>query len=266
MTMMAELSKQAYCAPEAFADPSMAFTAKLVGQPEFFTDPKTDAQSYGLVLDLSEFGGVKTPVLVYRGTSSILDAVADSEVKLVQAAWAPRGVMVHEGFGGDFLALRGQTDAWLGGVAAGGALICTGHSLGSSQSCIAALAYAYQGFETSWIGFGTPRCGNGKFAREYKRIVQESTFVAHSYDPVVSCIPPGIYVRVGTHVQLGCYDPFMDLCLMSQLADHDAAAYVKCLRKGEIVTHFTLTGQFDYLIQIPSTVFASAVNLYKTWK
>ena len=271
--MMAELSKQAYCPPATFADPSMSFSRALRGAVAYFTDAAADAQAYGCVLDLDDAGvQVQTPVLAYRGTSSIWDAVADCHVKLTQVPFAAPGVRAHCGFLHDMMALRPQTDAWLesiislNGPAAPQRLLCTGHSMAAAVSGVAALAYAYQGYEVSWISFGTPRFGNGAFAADATARLQYATWCSHSFDPVCSCIPPAFYSRVGDHLQLAHFDPFPDVCIPACISDHDMAAYLDCIRRADIVAGSSLRGILDYVIQAPSSVLTSVVALYYTWK
>ena len=261
--MMAEMSKQAYCDPAGFVNPAMSFAGAARGEVAFFTDPATDAQAYGAVLELE---GVATPVLVYRGTSSVWDAAQDCHVRITQVPFADEGVWAHSGFLHDVLALRPQTDEWLAEVAPSkGTLLCTGHSLGSANSAIAALAYGYAGFHVSWMGFGTPRPGNADFALAHARLVVEAIECQNRFDPVVSCIPPVKYRRVGTHVQLGTWDPFPDVCVPACIADHDMGAYLQCVRAGDIVTNWHSGGIAKYLIQAPSALLTSFVSLYYLW-
>ena len=197
------------------------------------------------------------------------NAAEDCHVKLEQVPFADEGVCAHAGFLGDVLALRSQTDAWLrslGPWTSSSPLLCTGHSMGAACSGIAALAYAYAGFSVSWLSFGCPRFGNGVLARDHAARVREAIWCSHSYDPVCSCIPPGLYARVGSHVQLGAYDPFSDVCMPCCIGDHDMGEYLRCVREDDVVTYWSLRGWTDYVIQMPSTVCSAVVSLYYTWK
>ena len=263
VTLLAELSKCAYASPNRFNDPDMSFSRLMEGEAVFFTDRVTDAQCYGVIMD----GG---PVLAFRGTSSFSDACADCRVRLQQLPGAPTGVKSHDGFAGDFLALKPQIDQWLGQIVRPSTgtcpLICTGHSLASGASIVAALSYAYDSrYSVSWAGFGCPRPGNRMFSSECRRLLTDAVEVQNAFDPVSSCIPPGEYCRVGRHVQLRCVDPFPDLCLVSCLGDHDASAYVKNLREGKIVGAFSVGNLLSYLSALPSTSVQSLAGLYYCW-
>ena len=59
-----------------------------------------------------------------------------------------------------------------GHLAGGGVLMCTGHSLGSGVAAMAALYYGAQyPKQVAYIGFGTPRVGNGAFAKMFDSVV-----------------------------------------------------------------------------------------------
>lgn len=127
----ARLSRMAYSSPdkidrmyrqvkagESIMDTETArVLQRIVEPPVHFDDPRTDAQGYGVKYDSP---GGRLTILAYRGTSSLSDAFADSEIRLVplKTGKLPRqnGCCVHDGFLKQFIALEGQTDAFLHAV------------------------------------------------------------------------------------------------------------------------------------------------------
>lgn len=93
---------------------------RVTEPPVYLDDPTSDAQGYGVKYD-----GPQGPmtIVAYRGTSSLADAFADSEIRLVPLETkklpAQRGCCVHDGFLGQFKALEQQTDDFLQGVYGG---------------------------------------------------------------------------------------------------------------------------------------------------
>ena len=127
----ARLSRMAYSSPDkvyemyrqvkagkAISDTETAqVLQRVVEVPVHFNDPKTDAQGYGIKYD-SPSG--RMTILAYRGTSSLADAFADSEIRLVPLKTVKlarqKGCCVHGGFLSQFIALESQTDAFLHGI------------------------------------------------------------------------------------------------------------------------------------------------------
>ena len=89
----------------------------VIEPPVYLNDPASDAQGYGV-----KYAGPRGPMtmVAYRGTSSLADAFADSEIRLVplktKKLAAQKGCCVHDGFLGQFKALEQQTDDFLQSV------------------------------------------------------------------------------------------------------------------------------------------------------
>ncbi len=204
---------------------------KLTQAPVFLNDPESDAQGYGLIYRTTS-GPIS--VLDFRGTSSLADAIADSEVRLVPLKSAsvevPPHLSVHRGFLSQFQGLEKDCDTFLKETGLKDVL-CVGHSLGSSIGAIAATVYGLQDYNVTYVGFGQPRPGGTAWAAVFNRVVSWSIKYKHSYDPVDSCLPPVVYSHVGQARQVGRPDPYPDLSLLWDLPDHDIAQYlsnVKC--------------------------------------
>ena len=214
------------------ADTSDLFD-RLAQAPVFLNDTQSDAQGYGLVYNTAD-GPVA--VLAFRGTSSLADAVADSQVQLVPLKSAsvqvPPRLLVHRGFLGEFLRLEKDCDAFLKSAGLP-RVLCVGHSMGAAASAITATVYGLQKYEVAHISFGQPRPGSTAWAAVFDKVVQWSFNVKNGKDPVPSCIPPVVYTHVGVSVHVGQPDPFPDLCMIWDICDHDVANYLAHLKVNQ---------------------------------
>jgi hypothetical protein len=214
---------------DAVADAGMLDVLRRVGEaPRFFTDARTDAQAYGV-----QYAGVSA--LVYRGTSSVADALVDACVRRVQVPWLPddRASVVHRGFLMQFLALRPACAAYL--EAAGGArdVLCIGHSLGSAVAALAASAAAVDPVRrVHYVGFGTPRVGNAAWAASFDKSVATSVRCKNGRDPVAAVPPRVLYADVGGLLHIGRPDPIPDVPSLLDLWEHDMAEYLRHLPGG----------------------------------
>ena len=152
--------------------------------PQFTSCSASDAQAYAF-----KMGPCDPLILACRGTSSVQDALVDISLQLVPFVFAdgnPRtGVSVHRGFCEQFNGIMPQVDElYKGHLAGGGTLLCTGHSLGSGVAALAALYYGqlYPG-KVSYVGFGTPRVGNGEFVKMFNSVIKDPVRVCNGRDP-----------------------------------------------------------------------------------
>lgn len=144
----------------------------------------SDAQAYAF-----KMGPCDPLILACRGTSSVQDALVDVSLQLVPFVFADGskkdGVNVHRGFYGQFKGIMPQVDKlYRGHLAGGGTLVCTGHSLGSAVAALVALYYGqmHPG-KVSYVGFGTPRVGNGGFVKLFNSVVKSPVRVCNGRDP-----------------------------------------------------------------------------------
>ncbi len=127
-----------------------------------------------------------------------------------------------------------DSDAVYESFMGGPPLVFTGHSLAAALSSVGALVYSLRcdSDGVSWNGFGCPRTGNKAWASLFNTRIAQSTRAKNSRDPIDSIIPPILYRHVGNnYVHVGCPDPFQDISLMVDIADHDIAKYVSNLQK-----------------------------------
>lgn len=192
--------------------------------PRYASCASCDAQAYALKMG----GCTRAPlVLACRGTSSVADAMIDASVQLVPFSFADGkttgGVAVHRGFYEQFKGILPEVDKlYKGHLAGGGFLMCTGHSLGSAVAALAALYYGSQyPKQVAYIGFGTPRVGNGAFAKMFDGAVLDRTRVINGRDPVGKVPPPVGYTHVGTEEHIGRSDPYPAIPALTDLPDHD---------------------------------------------
>ena len=165
----------------------------------------------------------KTAYVIFRGTSSLQDAMMDCNVRLVPFLHG-QGGSVHLGFLDQTKAVIPQVFDALEGW--NGEIRCTGHSLGASTSCLAApwIAIQFAGNSrtpVSYIGFGCPRVGDATFKAAYEMLVTRSLRVKNGRDPVASALPNVIYTHVGEEAHVGRLDPHPEMPLMTNIQDHD---------------------------------------------
>ncbi|MCJ1242706.1 hypothetical protein MMC14_010715 [Varicellaria rhodocarpa] len=232
---MAKLSWMAYQTPEkvnsmwgkedeALENTNWSPLLATTESVEYASCASCDAQAYAVKLNRCPRAPL---VLACRGTSSIADAMIDVSVQLVPFSFADgkpdTGVAVHRGFYEQFKGILPKVDdLYKGHLADGGTLICTGHSLGSAVAALAALYYGAQyPKQVAYIGFGTPRVGNGAFAKKFDSVVLDRTRVANGRDPVRKIPPPLGYTHVGSEEHVGRSDPYPSIPALTDLPDHD---------------------------------------------
>ncbi len=227
--------------------------------PSFYTCPGSDAQCYLIDYfppDMPSIPGFSTdkPMLAIcaRGTTSFEDWLCDGQIRLVQFRDSTNQpvdkVEVHRGFYRQFISLFSQFDPFVKShLKAGGNLLCTGHSLGSSSSAIAALNYGRQyPTQVFYVGCGTPRVGNQAFADEFDRCVQLRYRLKHARDPVVSIVPPIDYRHVGQEIHLGATDPLPDIPILTDVKDHAVSGYAQAMKAPQSLPQVPTETQYWY--------------------
>lgn len=235
LTDGAKLSQMAYSNPEAVTPDSFEVLKRVEGTPDFVTCPECDAQCYNVKYKPPRVPGMPSSVLAIcaRGTSSVVDWVCDAEVDQVPFKDATGATIgrVHAGFYRQFLGLfKLFGDRVRKHLAAGGFLLCVGHSLGSSVSAVAALYYGLgHSGKVFYAGYGTPRVFDPVAAKAFNSCVKGKWRVKNRADPVDSCVPPIDYQHVGSEIHLGAADTHPNLPLLTDVRDHDIARYVAAL-------------------------------------
>lgn len=213
--------------------------------PQYVECKECDAQCY-----LIEYKPISNPdgldkesvlAICCRGSSSLMDFMCDADIRQTQfrdAADKPLpDVQVHAGFYRQYIALFRLFDTEVKRhLEAGGHVLCTGHSLGSAAITLAAMNYAsqYKG-QVYYVGLGTPRVGNSAFAKAFDGCVKLKARLKNAADPVNSILPPVCgYTHVGYELHLGPADPFPQLPVILDIADHSVTEYQKNLQKPEV--------------------------------
>jgi len=125
-------------------------------------------------------------VVVFRGSSSLQDWLTDLNAEKVQVK---PGLRVHQGFNTALQSVLVQIITRLRQLQQREEiphLYLTGHSLGGALAQLCALWLSFDGFPvTAVYTFGSPRVGNGGFARLYQSRLGERTWrVVNCEDPV----------------------------------------------------------------------------------
>jgi hypothetical protein len=189
---------------------------KVTEKPDFVLSEACDAQAYIIKYTspkTDNLGRAPTMVIVIRGTTSFTDwmcNVASYQTDFISPTGNTlAGVQVHSGFYRQFQGLIALLEDDISKhMESGGNLICVGHSLGSAVACIASLYYALKyPKRVYFLGYGSPRCGNTEFAKEFDQHVTFYARCKNGRDPVPACIPPISYSHVGTKYTLGRWIP-----------------------------------------------------------
>ena len=122
--------------------------------------------------------------VTFRGTESPLDAYASLLIRRSTLDLPRKQVLVHRGYLEQFLSVRSQIWDLLGPDDR--VITFSGHSLGGALATIASLDLAahFPLRQVRCVTFGSPRVGDSRFAREFKRYVPHSLRFVHEYDPI----------------------------------------------------------------------------------
>lgn len=113
-------------------------------------------------------------------------------------------------------------------------ILVVGHSLAAAVAAVGALVFALQyGQGVSYIGFGTPRVGNSAWKTLFNKTIENAIRLKHARDPIDSILAPIVYRHIGSKIHVGAADPFPDLCLLSDICDHDMDQYIVHLKQDD---------------------------------
>ncbi|KAJ2470238.1 hypothetical protein GGI02_003065 [Coemansia sp. RSA 2322] len=150
-------------------------------------------------------------VVVFRGSTHVMDALADAQAAQTQWPQGGEGSRVHVGFLLAYRAARAAVREALARVDGSLDLVFVGHSLGGAQAALAYVDYmngveeeGEEGRAARLVTFGAPRVGNARFARlveSLSRGADESGWrVVHANDAVPHlplALPGGGYAHGG---------------------------------------------------------------------
>lgn len=133
-------------------------------------------------------------VLAFRGSSSMVDWVADFIAQQTVYRPVKHAGQTHKGFTDIYMSARDQVHALLGQLPPDKPLFITGHSLGGALATLAALDIARN---TPFIApvvytFGAPRVGDPKFVQAYNYSVSAHWRFQNEFD-IVPHLPPLVY-------------------------------------------------------------------------
>ncbi|MCM3748334.1 lipase family protein [Paenibacillus pasadenensis] len=140
-------------------------------------------------------------VAAFRGTVSPSDWMTDFMADQTEFDLVKDGGFTHRGFTALYKSLRPQLMRLIEQTSARKPLFVTGHSLGAALATLASidLAANVRGRAPIIYTFGSPRVGNGGFARTFGKYVPRSFRLANSQD-LVAHLPPLIFKDPRTEV------------------------------------------------------------------
>lgn len=132
-------------------------------------------------------------MVVFRGTYSVANWIADLEIKLVDTPICS-SCKVHDGFNQAFLERQSAVVTAVNNAKAAHpsyGLVITGHSLGAAVATITGAYFHSHGLNCDIYTYGSPRVGNAAFANYASSTSQGSIYrITHLNDPVPQ-LPPG---------------------------------------------------------------------------
>src|SRR5579875_2564142 len=135
---------------------------------------------------------------------------------------------VHSGFQTVYQLVRGSIAANLAATCAGcDQILITGHSLGAAMAVLAApdvFVNMPPNIQPGLITFAGPRPGLCDFAKAFDNLIKSCFRVVNFLD-LVPCLPPLIYVQVGTQVDVDSGGP------IDPISRHSLFAYREGLEK-----------------------------------
>lgn len=129
-------------------------------------------------------------IIVFRGTKSDLDWLADLKIDQDLFPFVMDGGSVHSGFLSIYQSCREMLLAIVKEKALSKKIFITGHSLGGSLATLLGYELAMTGIcNPNVYTFGSPKVGNIKFKEKYDEFVRHSMRFVNLYD-IVPLSPP----------------------------------------------------------------------------
>ena len=182
------LSGAAYCGKENYNTMKLDGPAKGFVYKDTLYDVKTDLQGYIGILP-----STKSIYVVLRGSSSLMNWLADFEVRLVPYTTFPEcDCEVHNGFYKSALGVTNKTIhsvKTLQRLHPTYSVIVTGHSYGASVGQLLAMELAKEGIKVKLYDYGQPRVGDSIYASFVNTHISEYWRTTHNKD-IVPHVPP----------------------------------------------------------------------------
>ena len=140
-------------------------------------------------------------LLVFRGTDSIRDWLADAKVLATERVYGGESYKIHRGFYGEFAALADEVKQYLRSTAPK-RLHFAGHSLGGAMAVVATAELHSEFPATALHTFGQPAVGRGNFADHMNRLMNDRYLRVVNDDDVIAQVPP-TYRHAGKLIHLG---------------------------------------------------------------
>lgn len=241
MGISATLSKVAYHEPSELYEDTMGkplLDKTVKGYPKYIH--KDDTQAYVWKFKDSP----NTLHVVFRGTSSLSDAIDDMDVRT--RPLQDTKIQVHAGFLRQFKDVEDQIMLAITKEPSIETIVCSGHSLGGALATLAApiLASRFSNVQVHCFTCGSPRVGNTDFCKWYESLVKNTVRVTNENDPVpmvpithrFTHVVPAICIDDHGQVYHVTSDmpwymrPFYssaNLDYTNLIQDHDCALYIK---------------------------------------
>ncbi len=188
MTIGAWLSGAAYCGKSKYKTMILGGEASGFKVSDILYDISTDLQGYTGVIETE-----KMIYVVYRGSSSILNWMADAEVRQVEYSSYPEcGCMVHNGFyrsTKNIINMTRMSVKMLKAKYPRYEVMVTGHSYGAAVSQMVGMELKKDGMDVIVYNYGQPRTGEKKYGDYVNTIIEEYKRVTHNKD-IVPHVPP----------------------------------------------------------------------------
>jgi|SRR5579875_735574 len=170
----------------------------------------------------------RTAFVAFRGTDDFDDVLTDLDIIPERYAFLSGFGHVHSGFQTVYQLVRGSIAANLAATCAGcDQILITGHSLGAAMAVLAApdvFVNMPPNIQPGLITFAGPRPGLCDFAKAFDNLIKSCFRVVNFLD-LVPCLPPLIYVQVGTQVDVDSGGP------IDPISRHSLFAYREGLEK-----------------------------------
>ena len=216
-----QLQRDGQYTPSPGFEPLMGFKASSVGEPEWF----------GYIARSKD-----TVMVVFRGTVTDRDWVADAEFFQMDYPYAGGKLRTHTGFTRLYCTCRDEIMRVLLDQPDTLSLLITGHSLGAALAVLFAMdADQSTSFrETIMYTFAGPRTGNRSFARAFNKQGCVAVRVVNVHD-VVPRLPPS-YIempesKVGLRYQHVGREFSFSVQTGSVKGNHEIATYIHEIRR-----------------------------------